>query len=244
MPTSHNFSSLWLRSRPWIRRALSLLFIFSFLLPYVDVKGCTTKTTGTYYGYDLIQGESAVLYLAAIGIFLLLLVLSFLVREGSASFGAFAAGWRAMAAATAGVIVLLFPDLDFLFDTVFMGPGQLIGVSAAALVFIDGAADAACGYAGLRRGSPDGPSLSGGLAKYHAAMIGLALSLVPAYAIALWEEIGLTVTYFVILTLPFVLSQLIVLEGVKRGEKWTRGWAPGVAVVMAAAIVMIVLGYL
>ena len=244
MTTSHSTTTPYRRVRTWSRRVLCFLFIFSFLLPYVDAKGCTTKTTGTYYGYDLIQGESAVLYLAAIGIFLLLLVLSFLVGEGSASFNAFAAGWRAMAAATAGVIVLLFPDLDFLFDTVFMGPGQLIGVSAAALVFIDGAADAAFGYAGLRRGSPAGPSLAGGLAKYHAAMIGLALALVPAYGIALWEEIGLTVTYFVILTVPFVLSQLIVIEGVKRGEKWTRRWAPGVALAMAAAIVMIVLGYL
>ena len=136
MSTSQNLASLWRRVRPKVRRALCLLFIFSFLLPYVDVKGCTTKTTGTYYGYDLIQGESAVLYLVAIGIFLLLLVLSFLVKEGSASFNAFAASWRAMAAATAGVIVLLFPDLDFLFDTVFMGPGQLIGVVTAALLFI------------------------------------------------------------------------------------------------------------
>jgi hypothetical protein len=244
MTTSQKLSSLLQRARPWSRRVLCFLFIFSFLLPYVDVKGCTTKTTGTYYGYDLIQGGSAVLYLTAIGIFLLLLLLSFLVRKGSASFTAFAAGWRAMAAATAGVIVLLFPGLDFLFDTVFMGPGQLVSVVTAALVFIDGAADAAVGYARLRRESPAGPSLSGGLAKYHAAIIGLALALVPAYAIALWEEVGLTVTYFVILTAPFVLSQLIVMEGVKREEQWTRRWAPGVAVVMAAAVVMIVLGYL
>ncbi len=244
MTTSHNIPGILLRVRPNVRRVLCLLFIFSFLLPYVDVKGCTTKTTGTYYGYDLIQGESAVLYLVAIGIFLLLLVLSFLVKEGSASFNAFAAGWRAMAAAIAGVIVLLFPDLDFLFDTVFMGPGQLTGVVTAALLFADGAAGAAIGYAGLRRGRPAGPQPSGGLVKYHAAMILLALALVPAYAIALWEEVGLTVTYFVILTMPFILSQLIVIEGVKRGEGWTRRWAPAVGVVMAAAIVMIVLGYL
>lgn len=244
MPENTTRTTFLRRVRPWVRRALCLLFICSFLLPYVEVKGCATKTTSTYYGYDLIRGDSALLYLTAIGIFVLLLALSFFVREGSGSFNAFASAWRAMAAATAGVIVLLFPGLDFLFDTVFMGPGQLISVGAAALVFIDGAADAGAGYAVLRRGSPPGLPGSGRLITYHAAMIVLALALVPAYAIALWEEVGLTVTYFMILTLPFALSQLIVIEGVKRDEKWTRRWAPAVAVVMAAAIVIVVLGYL
>lgn len=242
MSTSQNVISLWRRLRPHAYRVLCLVFICSFLLPFVDVEGCATKKIGTYYGYSLVR-DSPLLYLIAIGLFLLILTLSVLVKEGSASFNAFASAWRAMAAATAGMIVLLFPDLQFLFDTVFMKIGQLLAVVSAALLFIGGAAEAAVAYAGLKRDRTALLPAEGALLKYHASMIVLALALVPVYGIALKEEIGLTVTWFVVLTLPFVLSQLIVIEGVRRGESWTRRWAPAVAAVLAAAIAVAVLGY-
>jgi hypothetical protein len=242
MATTHTISALWRRVRHHLYRALSLAFICSFLLPFVDVEGCTTKKIGTYHGYDLVR-DAPVLYLVAIGAVLLVLVLSILVKEGSASFNAFAAAWRAMTAAAAGMIVLLFPGLQFLFDTVFMRIGQFLALLSAGLLFVGGAAEAAVVYVVLRRGRPAGQQPPSGLMKYHAAMIVLALALVPVYGIALKEEVGLTATWFVILTLPFILSQLIVIEGVKRGEAWVRRWAPAVALVMAAAAAVSVAGY-
>ena len=242
MVTTHTSPALWRRVRPHANRFLCLAFICSFLLPFVDVEGCATKKIGTHYGYSLVL-DSPVLYVIAIGAVLLVLLLSFLVKEGSASFNAFAAAWRAMAAAVAGMIVLLFPGLQFLFDNVFMRSGQLIALLSTALLFAVGVVEAAVAYVGLRRETPTGPADRPGLLKYHAAMIVVALALVPVYGIALKEEIGLTVTYVCVLTLPFVLSQLLVIEGVKRGEAWVRRWAPAVALVLAAAAAVSILGY-
>jgi hypothetical protein len=242
MATTHTSPALWGRVRPHAYRVLCLVFICSFLLPFVDVEGCTTKKIGTYHGYDLVR-DAPVLYLVAIGAVLLVLVLSILVKEGSACFNAFASAWRAMAAAVSGMIILLFPGLQFLFDTVFMRAGQLLALLSAALLFAGGAVEAAVAYAGLRRERPGGAAAGTFLLKYHAAMIVIALALVPVYGIALKEEYGLTVAYFFVLTIPFVLSQFIVIEGVKRGEAWPRRWAPAVALVMAAAVAVSVAGY-
>jgi hypothetical protein len=229
------------RIRPNMIRALCCAFIFSFLLPYVDVMGCTTKKMSTYNGYQLIRGGPAALYVLTIVIFLAILILSFYKKEASRALEAFAASWRAITAALGGLIIGLLPGLQFLFDGVFMRVGQALGMACAAAVFIDGMAVSIAGYFGLAGIREGAAAYSKPLLKYHAAVMAVSLCLVPVYFFGLHEDIGLGVIYFLSLSLPFSLSQLIVMEGVRRNERWTRYWAVAVSFLIAGGVVLSVL---
>jgi hypothetical protein len=236
--------------RPHAMRALYLVFILSFLLPYVEVTGCSTKIITTYRGYQLISKEPGivVLYLISICIFMAFFVFSFYKKEASTALNAFAAAWRAIMAAVAGFIVGNLPGIQFLFDDVLMLIGQFLGLVCAAAVFIDGMAIAVRNYSVLLKnrdaGAGAGQTHAKALARLHAGVIIFSLALVPAYAIRMLDEIGDALLLFMLLSLPFVLSQCIVLEGVQRGEAWTRKWAVVVPILMAGILVLIVLGYL
>jgi hypothetical protein len=234
--------------RPHAIRALYLIFILSFLLPYVEVVGCTTKMVSTYHGYQLMRGSPAAFYLLSIVIFILFFLFSFYKKEASTALKAFAASWRAMAAALSGFIVAYLPDLQFLFDGVLMLIGQFLSLVCVAAVFIDGMVIAVRDYSVLLNNPEAGGGArkepSNALMKLHEAVIIFSLVLVPAYVIRMLDEIGDAFMLFMFLSLPFVLSQCIVLEGVKRGERWTRTWAFVVPILMAGVLVLILLDYL
>jgi len=234
--------------RPHAIRALYLVFILSFLLPYVEVTGCTTKIITTHHGYHLIRGHPAVFYLFSIGIFIVFFVFSFYKKESTVALKAFAAGWRAMTAAISGFIIGFLPGIQFLFDDVLMLIGQFLSLVCAAAVFIDGMVIAVRDYSVLRKNREDGAGAgetnAKTLVRIHTAIIIFSLALVPAYVIQMLNEIGIALLLFMFLSMPFVLSQCIVLEGVRRGERWTRIWAVAAPILMAGVLVLIVLGYL
>ncbi len=246
MATRERLFGMMKNARTHLVRLLCCLFIFSFLLPYVDVLGCSSKKIETYHGYQLIKGFAAVFYLAAVALFAAMLVLSFYRKEVTRSLKAFGAAWRAMAASAAGFIVWLIPGVQFLFDNVYMLFGQLLGLTCVVLVFIDAAAVSITEYAALRKEalSPDGAeTLPPALKKVHAAAIIISLALVPLYVYLLRGEILLAVMYFLFLSLPFILSQAIVMEGVRRGERWTLRLAPAVMIVLAGVTALVILSF-
>lgn len=232
-------------ARRHMLRLAYLLFIFSFLLPYVDVLGCSSKKLETLYGYQLIKGAPAAFYLFALALFAVMLAFSFYRKDASRCLRAFGAAWRGMSAAVAGFIVWLIPGIQFLFDNVYMLAGQLLGLVCVVLVFVDAMAVSAREYALLRKEAspPAGAVLPPALAKLHRGAVIISLALVPFYVYSLRDEIMLAVMYVLFLSLPFVLSQAIVIEGVRRGERWTLRWTPVVAVLLVAAIAVVVLSY-
>lgn len=247
MTVKERTALLWSRIRPHALRALYCSFIFSFMLPYVDVMGCSTKKMSTYRGYELISGEKvpstvAALYIITIVIFVIILALSFYKREASAALKAFAAAWRAMSAALCGLIIWVIPGLQFLFDGVFAREGQLLGLICAALLFIDGMTVSAMGYIGLVGQRDNAAPYSKPLFRYHAAVIIFSLCLVPLIVAGMLDEIWLAVLIVLTLSLPFAFSQCIVLEGVRRGDRWTRTWAVAVIFVIAGAAAIAVMG--
>ncbi len=233
-------------ARPFAIRGLYLGFILSFLLPYVNVTGCSTGKVQMYYGFQLIQGYSAIFYLGAIGAVLACLVLSFIGKELSASLGAFAAAWRAICAALCGLIAGLFPGIQHLLDEVSPLAGQLLGLTCAAVLFAEGALSAIRGYIGLRRDrSPRGVVITGGaLIAFHGGALVLSLVLVPCYFIGLGDEWGIALLYFLLLSLPFALAQLIAIEGVRLGEGWPRTWTWGASILATAALVLTLMLFL
>lgn len=224
-------------------RLTCCLFLFSFLLPYVDVMGCSTKKIITYRGYQLIQGPPAVFYWASIAVFIAMLAFSFYRKEATLALRAFGAVWRAMGAAASGFVIALLPGLQFLFDGVFMLVGQLLGLICVAALFADGMTISIRNYLILRREAPTLPSgkaLPPVLLKLHGAAAVASLLFVPLYSYALRSEIILALLYFFVLSLPFLLSQAIAMEAVKRGERWTLRWAPAVLLLLAGAAALMI----
>jgi hypothetical protein len=228
--------------RPWALRVLHLLFIGSFMLPYVTVTGCSDGKVVVVRGYELFTGYEMVFYLVAIGIVMACFALSFVKTAPGPSLGAFAAAWRAIAAALSGMIVGFFPGIQYLFDSVTPHAGQVLGLACAGALFAEGAVGSLRGYLGLRRDRPPGPP-AGTLRSFHRGVLLLALAMVPFYFIGLGDEWGVALLYLFLLTLPFILVQLIALEGVRRGEAWTRTWAMGVGLLMALALTLTVMLY-
>lgn len=234
---------LALRVRPHALRALYCAFIFSFTLPYVDVMHCSTKKIATYRGYELVHGDAAFMYVIALLVFALLLALSFYKKETGRALGAFASCWRAIAAGISGLVIGLLPGIQFLFDGVYMLAGQFLGLLCACLVFIDGVAAAAAGFVSLVR-QREGGAYSKSLMRFHIAAIGVSAALVPLYFVGLREDLGVAVLYLLVLSLPFVLSQCIVIEAVRRGEGWPRPWAAVVSALLVGGTVISVMSVL
>lgn len=246
MTTRERLSGIMKAARPHLLRIACFLFIFSFLLPYVDVLGCTSKKIETIHGYQLIKGAPAVFYLFAIAAFVLMLIFSFYRKDASPSLRAFGAAWRAIAAAVSGFIVWLIPGIQFLFDNVYMLAGQLLGLVCVVLVFSDAMAVSVGEYALLRKEavSPEGAkAFPAALGKLHIAVVIISFALVPFYGYLLRDEFMLAVMYFLFLSIPFALSQAFVIQGIRRGERWTLRWTPAAAVLLVAVIALVILSY-
>mgnify|MGYP000855240903 CR=1 FL=1 len=234
------------RFRLHVRRAAYCGFIFSFALPFVDVMHCSTNKRTTYRGYELLSGDEAAFYITTILIVSALLAFSFYRKERGRAFAAFAACWRAIPAAVAGLIIGLLPPIQFLFHTVLIRTGQFLALLCAGIVFIDGMADAAAGYVALKREdrSAAGGGLSKGLLTIHAAVLLASLALVPVYIIGLREDIDIALLFLLLLSLPFALAQVIVLEAVRRGEGWPRPWAAAAIVLLAGGAALSIMSIL
>lgn len=244
MKTGKQPAGMMKAARPHLIRLAYCLFIFSFVLPYVDVVGCSTKKLSTYRGFDLFTGTSAIFYLIAIALFIAMIAFSFYRKDISKPLRAFGSAWRGMASAVAGFIIGFLPGVQFLFDNVYMLVGQILGIACTAVVFMDGMVVSMKDYADLRKETPsaaDAVALPPVLGKVHGAALIFSLALVPLYGYALRGEAMIAVMYFLFLSLPFVLSQAIVLQGVRRGERWTLRWAPIIWLILAGVAVITVM---
>ncbi|MBN1495601.1 MAG: hypothetical protein JXA07_02455 [Spirochaetes bacterium] len=246
MALKERVARLLTRIRPHVRRVAYCGFIFSFALPFVDVMHCSTNKKTTYRGYELLSGDEAVFYIITILIFAALMGFSFYRKDRGRALAAFAACWRAIPAAVAGLIIGLLPPIQFLFHTVLIRAGQFLGLLCAGIVFIDGMADAAAGYVALKREdrSAVGGGSSKGLRTFHTAVLLASLALAPVYIIGLSEDIDIALLFLLLLSLPFALAQLIVLEAVRRGEGWPRPWAAAAAVLLAGGAALSVMSIL
>jgi hypothetical protein len=233
--------------RPHVLRLLYLAFILSFLLPYTDVRGCVDKKMHSYHGYDLIfKGYGGIIYVLPLCIFALFFILSFRKKKFSTSFRAFGASWKALGAGFSGLVVWFMPRLQFLFDEVFYQPGYALGLICTAGAFVEGVIISIKDFNALRNGRPtvipDGYSPA--LMRYHYGISIFSLLLVPAYFFLMHKDVVFAVLIFLFLSLPFVLSQQIVVEGVRRGERWTRRWAIAASVLALAALALTIIGFL
>jgi hypothetical protein len=232
--------------RPHVLRLLYLGFILSFLLPYVDVKGCSTKKVQLLHGYDLLANDQGSFYYMTIGIFAVFLIFSFMNGKHSKSIRAFASGWRSLGAGFSSLAVLFMPRLQFLFDEVTYRTGLFLGLACAVAAFVDGCIASIRGLAVLRRSGPHDlrEGIFPALLRYHYAVMIVSVLMIPAYFYLMKNDIMLAVLILFLLSLPFAITQYLVLEGVKRGEAWTRVWAVVVSFIVAAAFALIIMGFI
>jgi hypothetical protein len=230
--------------KPHLIRLLCLAFILSFLLPYVDVRGCSDKKMQYFHGYELIfKGYGGIIYLLPICIFAFILIASFVKTRPLQSFSAFGAGLNALGAGLSGLVILFMPHLQFIFDEVSYRIGYLLGLVCVAGVFAEGIAISLRNLRDLRKERPPKPvdGYSPALMRYHYGVIIFSILLVPFYFFIMRGEIAFPVLILLVLSAPFVLLQNIVIEAARRGERWTRRWAVAVFFLALAALALLVL---
>ena len=98
-----------------IFRALYFLFFLSFFMPFIAVKGCSTKEMATYYGYELFTITNGEIYFLPIGIFLLFFLWTFFWKFFNRGLKLFLICWKTTLAGIAGFILCFVPGIQFLF---------------------------------------------------------------------------------------------------------------------------------
>ena len=247
MTLKEKIKTLLARARPSILRIVYLAFILSFLLPFVTVRGCKSQQVKLYNGYELIidaHGGGWV-YLVPICIFAAYFIISFIIKNYSKGLKAFGASWGALGAGLSGLVLFYYSQLQFLFDTVSFRIGFYLAVLCAAAVFAYGIAVSLKGFSALRKDrQPEQPGArSSALVQYHYGIAVFSLLLVPVYFFQMRYSVVMAFCIFVFLSLPFILSQLIVVESVRQGEGWPGRWAVAVFILALAMLALVILSF-
>ena len=117
----------------WIVRALYVLSLLAFLLPFATVKSCSTQEVSEYTGVELVRrggtGLTVVLALA-----LAMLMLSFVRRTHRPAVDGLCHAGRAFGAGCALLLAMITVGMQFLFDATRMRIGLYLCAGAWALV--------------------------------------------------------------------------------------------------------------
>jgi hypothetical protein len=135
-----NLCEFWSQVRNHVWRAIYLLGVLAFLLPFVTVEGCNSGEVTDYRGFELITQEftyTGWVFLLPICVGLAFFALSFVRRRryGQILRG-FLKSWRAVFASVAALIVVFGPFFNFLFDTVTPRTGWFVGTTCWSLVWL------------------------------------------------------------------------------------------------------------
>jgi len=128
------------KHRDYILRALKLICLFSFFLPFVGVKSCSSGRPTDFTGTQLIQessGEVAIIYAIAIGIWIALLGLSFVKIRFNDILKGYLNSGRAVLSLLAGCMVFVL-DYQFMFDTLIPRAGIILYCTSALFIYLYG----------------------------------------------------------------------------------------------------------
>lgn len=221
---------VWSRVRAQLGRGIYLVSVFAFLLPFVTVRSCESSTTTEYSGFQLIGRDGGWILLFPICLALALFGLSFLRPRGNPILQGFLKSWKAFGSSVAGAIVLFFPSLQFLFDTVTPKIGQYVSGACWGLVYIATLTIAVKAVLDVRRTPTSSPGRYGGFILLHILhyVVGLAIGVLVLIASVGWIRSSSTAadTYVPLyaLSIPTLLGLYFGLQGLKNKERWSLIW--------------------
>jgi hypothetical protein len=237
-----------------VSRALAALGSLCFLLPFVTVKGCSNGKVTSYGGLDLLKLGDGWPYLIVFAASAVIMALTFVRTSEAGASGAFPGfmkGWTALLASIAGTVLVYYPLLQFLFDTVKPLAGYILGTAAWALLFALSCAGLAACALDLKRGTPpearDHETPRPVRALYIAATVIACAGppLIPALDPSVSNVAGALVL-LVFFSLPFLLMQYCVQHGLAAGERWAYLWSwllPGGCIATTAIFVVLEIIY-
>ena len=121
---------------PALKRVLLSLSILCFFLPFISVKSCNSTAMTNYSGLKLLQHSGGWIYAVLIGLSVCMLIMSFLRRKIFPPLTGVVSAGASVISALGFVIVIFYPELQFLFDEVFPRVGQVTGGFCWALLYI------------------------------------------------------------------------------------------------------------
>ncbi len=226
---------VWSRTRNHVWRAIYLLGVLAFLLPFATVKGCGSGEITDYRGFEMITKEftnAGWVFLLPICVGLAFFGLSFVRRRryGQILLG-FLKGWRAVFASIATFVVFFFPFVTFLFDDVKPRIGYFLAGTCWSLVCLHSLIGTFVYSWRVRvaRASPCfGPLLGVVLLRvlHYVLAVYLLLVVLPVAYYGMRNDL-LLIPACLLTLLAFVslfLALHFAAEGIRIGQRWAIVW--------------------
>lgn len=229
-----------------VLRITYILFIISFFMPYATVTGCTSKKVTDFTGIDMIMHNEGLIYIVPVIIFIIFLTASFikLKTDRSLSLQAFMFSWKAVLTGIAGIIIGVYPQLQFLFDEFEPRAGLFIAVFCCLAVYSYSMVKTVLLVRILKKGPGIKLTPGEGCSRlWYAAnwiIIACGVAMVPYYIIMNIDSIEIAFILLFAMTLPFILSQIIVLTALVKNEPWSIRWSRAFSIIFVLFIVLMI----
>jgi hypothetical protein len=226
----------WSRVRNHVWRAIYLLGVLAFLLPFVTVKGCDSGEVTYYRGFELIAEDfknGGWAFLVPICLGLAFFALSFLRRQRGQILQGFFKGWRVLFASVAALIVLIGPIFHFFFDDVTPRIGYIVGGTCWSLVYLASFIGVCVQFWRLTRSRASPPCVTGWgtvllRALHYLLAVGIFYFVVVEELLA-YRAYGASGDLLFVLVLLFISIPVFLLlhfaaEGIRMMERWALVW--------------------
>ncbi|MCX7025206.1 MAG: hypothetical protein NT080_11390 [Spirochaetes bacterium] len=224
----------------------SIAGMLCFLLPFVSIKSCGSEEIVEYRGYELMARSNGWLYALVLGIGLVFAVGGFVRIRTSANLHGFLGSGAALLAAACCTVVVAFPSLQFILDTVESRVGHMLASLCWVVVFGLSSAGAVAAFAEI--GRVEGrvirvPTLQPLFWRFVLGILGIAsfaLPILPLLDSSSADSIPQAAGILVFMNLPWLAVLYFLCRGLGGKERWTRAWGPIVGVASVAFAVYLV----
>lgn len=221
---------LYEKYEPRFSRIVSIVSSLLLFLPFVSVKGCGKEETIAYSGWDLFLRHGGWVYGLMLAAALVYFADSFPGRKRGRLRGGFTAACKAILASLSGAVALIYPELQFILDSVSARAGQ-IGVACCWCIAFSVQAAGACAALELERKRDDAhprPQVQApwrGMLAFSAASSCLLCLAAPLVEFSHRGFIALAIIAL-FYSAPSCAAVYFLSEGLRAGDRWARIWTP------------------
>ncbi len=225
--------------RPLASGVTALIGLAAFFLPFLSVKGCKSEEIEELRGYEIIVREDGWPYWIAIGIALAVFAVGLLRFREEAEARGFGGAGTALLAGIAGAIVIAYPSLQFLFDTVESRVGHTIASLSWVAVFFISASGAVSAFLAIRNADLPGrpvPILPKRwfIAVWLPAVVSLGVPLLALLDDDKPEAFVRAAALLLFIVAPYLSTLYFLARGIANDKRWAKVWLVAVNLATAA----------
>jgi len=241
---------LYERYEPRFSRIISIVSSLLLFLPFVSVKGCGKEASIAYSGWELFLQHGGWVYGLMLAAALVYAADSFQGGKRGRLAGGFAAACKAVLASLSGAVALIYPELQFILDSVSARAGQIGLACCWCIAFSVQATGVGAALELERKRRRDGvrprPQVHApwrGMLAFSAASSCLLCLAAP---LAEFSHRGIIALAIIALfySAPSCAAVYFLYEGLYAGDRWARIWTPVQSLSQLAVVGFLVIRFI